>query len=1070
MSFFNQMGWAEDVIFSLLDRLQVPVARILKTLRKPELTVLSVFLWSILFVSAHPALAFEIDQCAGDRNGKDLGCTANDVYITGIAVAPGSPTSCVGGTTFTVDLDVTVNFQVPERYDIGIFLSNDGRDPQNAPATGGATSCSVSILPLTSPFQNLDSNGGTDTCGDGSDELSGVVRMSAVPVACQAVSLSNGNLFIPFVVTWDNQASPTGGTCTSIADPYANTNSKCNAPDSTVATEVQYGTVNAVILPALTKTDGITTITAGESTTYAVVITNTTGATLNDAIFQDSAVANLAVNSLACSAAGGASCPASYSIAAMQGGGIPLPAMPVGSSITFNIGATVAASTPAGPLVNTAKVTVRGETHTASDTNTVIRKLDVDKSFAPIFINAGETSQLRITLQNSNLTDATNVAFTDNYPANLVNVTPLAITNSCGGTITAATAAPWSLALSGGTIPAGGSCTITADVTSSVDSAYINQTGPVSSDQYAGDSDAAFLAVGVSNLETSTKGWQDLNGGEAKPGDVIRYTITLIETAGVPALGVSISDLVPATLTGLTVTSCPVGATCGFSGQILTATGITIPASGTVNVTFNATIAPGTPAGTEINNCASITTPLGVGATPCAPSLTVSPSDVARSGNKPLYLYDGTSSPAYKLSRTPPTGTPAAATITKATSRLWALSPTLALPVTISPSVTPLAIIPVSLYLASNTANESRTVQVDVNCSAGGPTYTQTKIFDGTAVNYPYLLTTPSLVSFNSITVPADQTCPAGASWNLTVRNNTSGNGTRNVLVYPVSGGNYSNLSLPSLNVINVDSVNSYSAAYPAVTTPPIGYYSASEPVYLRAVVSDPFGSYDITSATITIKDPGGTERVIDAAMTRIVAADTASTKTYEYAYTVPAPQYAGSWTAIVTAREGMEDTVSDSGIGTFSVGMLLPNLTFLKFSQIERDPVNDTSSPKAIPGAEVRYTLQVSNSGAGSADTLSFVDPLPANTKLFVNDLGQGSPVLFADPDADSGFSPPQPFSLAYSDNADCATYDYTPTADADGFDANVCRMRINMSGVMSGAAAPATPDFSLIFRVRIE
>ncbi|GEM_PF-3450005 len=1016
--------------------------------------------------AATPAHSYGINQCAGDRYGADLGCTAKDVAITGIAVVPGSPTSCVGGTTFTVDLDITVNFAEPDRWDVGIFLSRDGKDPQLLAANGGATSCSVGILPLTPPFLNLDSNGGTDTCGDGNNTIgggtgSGVLRMSAVPVSCKATSLSNGNLFIPFVVSWDNQKTPPGLVCTSIADPVPNTKSKCNAPNGTVATQVQYGTINAVVLPSITKSDGLTTITAGDSTTYTVTITNTTGAAVSDVIFRDPAVADLTVNSLNCSAAGGASCPASYPIAVMQGGGIILPAMPVDSSVTFTIGATVSAAAAAGTITNTASATVRGEFTSASDTNNVITRFGVTKDFAPASINVGGTSVMSITLTNSNLSAATSLAFTDSYPAGLVNTGTPGTTNSCGGAVTAA-AGGNSLSLSGGTLAAGASCTITTNVTSNTAGAYSNSTGAISSTQYMGGPATATLAVGVSSLQTSSKGWQDLNGGEAKPGDIIRYTITLAETAGVAASGVSVSDIFPVTLSGVMVVSCPAGATCNIAGQTLTASNISIPANGSVAIVLDATIPPGTTAGTQINNCGAISNPTGIGASPCASPLTVSPSAVAITGNKRLYLDSGTT-----LSRTRPSGTPAAVSIASGATQLWALSPLLALPVTISPTVTPLSIIPVNLYLASNAATSSRTVQITVACSGGGPAYSQTKIFDGTAVNNPYLPTTPTLVSFNNLTLSADHTCAAGQSWNLSVSN---GSASGNVSVSPVSGGNNSYFSLPSLNVINVDSVSSYSAAYPAVTTPGSGFYYGGQTVYVRAVVSDPFGSYDITAATVTIKKPGGTSVVTGAAMTQ-VADSGAATKTYEYAYVIPAGGTAGVWTAIVTAAEGSEGTVADSGTGGFTVGMPMPNLTFLKFSQVERDPVNGTTSPKAIPGADVLYTLQVSNSGPGPVDndTLVISDPLPANTKLYVGDLGQGSPVLFTDADGDSGFTPPQPFTLDYFSDTACSS-GTTPSADPDDFDLAIRCLLINMTGTMSGAAGAVTPDFSLIFRVRIQ
>jgi uncharacterized repeat protein (TIGR01451 family) len=877
--------------------------------------------------------------------------------------------------------------------------------------------------------------------------------MSSVPLACQATDLSNGNLFIPFVVTWDNQKSPTGGTCTSIADPIPNTKSKCNAPNGTVAAEVQYGTIETIVLPDISKDDGISTVTAGSSTTYSVVITNTTGATLIDAIFRDPAVPNLSVNSLSCSASGGTSCPSSNSIEIMQGGGILLKPMDPGSSVTFTIDATLDAATPAGTITNTASVIVRGESNSASDTNDVTTKLSVAKTFSPDSISAGAASVMSITLENTNLNAATNIAFNDIYPAGLVNTATPGVTNSCGGTATAV-AGDNSLILSGGTLAAGATCTITANVTSAVAGAYVNSTGAISSDQYSGEAATASLAVGVSNLQTATKAWQDLDGGEADPGDTVRYTITIPETAGTAASGVSFSDTLPATLSGATVVSCPAGATCNVVGQTVTATNITISPNGAVAIVFDATILSGTPPATAINNCASITNPAGIGASPCASTIVVSPSAVAQTGNKPLYFDSSTT-----MSRTAPTGTPAAVTIANGASQTWSLAPALAMPVTISPTITPLAILPVNLYLASDVANATRTAQVTLSCSGGGTSYSQTMIFDGTALNNPYLPTTPTQVLFNNLPFSADQTCAAGQTWDLSV-SNASGSG--NILVYPVSGGNNSYVSLPSLDVINVDSINLYDAAYPAVTTPAGGTFGPGETVYLRAVVSDPFGSYDITSATTDINDPDGTPVVTGAAMTEIVAAATAATKTYEYAYMIPSDATAGNWTVRVDAFEGSEGTVSDYGNAALPVVVPLPLLTIMKSA--------GTVSPgRASPGEVITYTVTVLNSGSGGATQVHLDDDLSNYTTWSVDPYGTGSPFqlfqLAPDPDgagplpADSGVTLGSPVFY------DASNSEITPTADPDGFDTSVKRWVLPMSGVLVPGG-----QFRLQYEVKVE
>jgi len=831
-----------------------------------------------------------------------------------------------------------------------------------------------------------------------------------------------------------------------------------------------------VVLPTISKTDGLTTITAGDTVNYSVVITNNTGGVLSGAVFKDLAVTYLAVNSVACAAAGGATCPglAALTVAYMQGGGISIPDMPVNSAVTFTVNATLSPSAPAGALTNTASVTVSGQSNSASDVDTVLAKIGVSKTFAPFSILAGATSVMSVTLNNTNLVATAGTAFTDTYPVNLVNAAVPGVTNTCGGVVTAV-AGGSSLSLGGGVIPAGGSCVITVDVTSAIENFYTNSTGNITTTNgYSGNSVDGYLAVGVSSLLSSTKISQDLNGGEPDPGDVIRYTITVTEIAGVDANGVTVTDTVPATLTGMTVVTCPAGATCNVAAQTLTAANVTIPAYGTRTIVFDTTIAALTPSGTTIDNCALIVNPGGGGAAPCAATILVSPSAAPGVGNKQLYLYDAASVPAYKLSRTKPAAA-APVTITKAGSRLWALNPTLFSQVTISPLVSPS--IPVKLYLATNTANESRTVTVSLVCSGGGTTFTQTKIFDGTALNNPFLLiASPTLYTFN-LPLVVSQSCAVGQTWNLTVANDTAGNGTRNILVYPVSGASYSYASLPSMNVINVDSVNAYSAAYPSVATPPPGYYTAGDTVYVRAVVRDPFGSFDIASASVTITDSLGAPVVVSAAMT-LVNDSLTNTKTYEYMYTpVPAAGPSGFWTAIVTAAEGTEGLVSDSGVGAFQVSVL-PSLMVLKSVQTISDPVLGTSpNAKAIPGAFMLYTITVTNSGPGTAGSVIITDPIPANTELYVNDIGgAGSgPVAFVNGATPSGLTysfinlASGADSLFFSNDAG-ATYAWTPVADVNGCDVNVNNIKVTMGGTMNGASGGNNPSFSLKFMVRVK
>lgn len=439
------------------------------------------------------AAPFPPTSCAAERFGSDLGCTANDVNITAITLAAGNP-SCVSGTPVTLDLNLELNFASPDRWDIGIFIANDGKLPTVLPANGGAGSCSVEVLPISLPpngdaFLDLDGapQGTADTCGDGNSAFvplpptpigSGIKRMTGVTLPCFATAASGGNLFVPFVVSWDNQKSPIGGVCTSNQYPVPNTTSKCNAPASTVSIPV-------VVLPKISKTHTGTTFNPGDNITYTVTIFNDSGGTLQAMFFRDPAILKLTVNNVTCSAAAGASCPA-VSVADMQGSpGIAIPSanLPNNSTLTFTLDATIASLPTAqvgDVLSNVASVSIGGNTNTATDAIT-LGAPSASKSFAPSTITEGNSSVLTVTFTNPTASPVTGVSFTDTYPAGLVNTASASGTTTCGGTVTAANNGN-SVELAGGTIPASGSCTVTVNVTSATAGNYINNTGTISRD------------------------------------------------------------------------------------------------------------------------------------------------------------------------------------------------------------------------------------------------------------------------------------------------------------------------------------------------------------------------------------------------------------------------------------------------------------------------------------------------------------------------------------------------------------------------------------------------------------
>jgi hypothetical protein len=152
------------------------------------------------------------------------------------------------------------------------------------------------------------------------------------------------------------------------------------------------------------------------------------------------------------------------------------------------------------------------------------------------------------------------------------------------------------------------------------------------------------------------------------------------------------------------------------------------------------------------------------------------------------------------------------------------------------------------------------------------------------------------------------------------------------------------------------------------------------------------------------------------------------------------------------------------------------PNLVVTKLVASVLDPVNGATNPKSIPGSTQNYTVRVTNQGTGAVDnnTVLITDKIPANTKLFVGNLGApgSGPVAFVNGTPSSALTwtftalnnlvDDLDFS---SDNG--ATWNYVPTADAQGCDAAVTDIRMRPKGTMPGGG---NPNFELQFRVLVK
>lgn len=223
-----------------------------------------------------------------------------------------------------------------------------------------------------------------------------------------------------------------------------------------------------------------------------------------------------------------------------------------------------------------------------SATLAIDRGANIGKLFSPPIIPVNGTSTLTVVLYNATPGDLTGVdpeALIDTMPAGLV-VTGGGATTCAGGTVTTTAT---TVTLNGGTIPAGETCTVTAQVTAAAAGVYTNDI-PVGALQTTAGETNSSPAIGVLRvveLPTITKAFSPAS---ISPGGTSTITFTVGNTNAEPFTGASFTDM----LTNMRINAPgPAGGTCegADSNQFsagdteLAFDGLTIPANGTCTVT-----------------------------------------------------------------------------------------------------------------------------------------------------------------------------------------------------------------------------------------------------------------------------------------------------------------------------------------------------------------------------------------------------------------------------------------------------------------------------------------------------
>ncbi len=190
---------------------------------------------------------------------------------------------------------------------------------------------------------------------------------------------------------------------------------------------------------------------------------------------------------------------------------------------TFSFDVQIPEDAEDGDFINVTSDLLQGSTRAAQPATaeiTVEPPPAFSKSFSPDTILEGGVSTLTFVIDNTGSPSftASDLDFTDVFPAGLEVADPANVSTDCaGGTLTAAAGSD-TVAYSGGTIAAGASCSVQVDVTADTDGEYLNVSGDLTSS--SGNSGPATATLTVDSVPDDDGDGVD-DGDDFCPGTVI---------------------------------------------------------------------------------------------------------------------------------------------------------------------------------------------------------------------------------------------------------------------------------------------------------------------------------------------------------------------------------------------------------------------------------------------------------------------------------------------------------------------------------------------------------------------
>lgn len=243
----------------------------------------------------------------------------------------------------------------------------------------------------------------------------------------------------------------------------------------------------------------------------------------------------------------------------------------------------------------------------------------------------------------------------------------------------------------------------------------------------------------------------------------------------------------------------------------------------------------------------------------------------------------------------------------------------------------------------ASTASDTLTVDRKVNMTVAEVGTTTTQVSPGqTAAVTTFTVTNNSNAAFDFALAAAQQTGGAGA------HSNTDSFDVSNVKIYIDTNSNGVYNAGTDLEITYLDEI----AADAARTV----FVVADVPLGLAT------GSVAAVTLTATARE-AGTASAMGGAVSQTTTANTAGMDTV--------------FADIAGATDASRDA-SHSAKDDYTV--LAAALSVNKTSRVISDPFNNTTNPKAIPGAVIEYCISVSNAaGSATASSVAISDPLPS-------------------------------------------------------------------------------------------